>query len=214
GLRSRSASGLSRASRKADVCRSASDCAAVETKSRAACCRSSVPLCAATGHAKAISNSARSVSSMSRPVTGIDVDVAVREVAGPEARLAFGFTAQREAYVDFGRIQLLFKFGFGKRRGQAAVADEDALHTNIGLGGIESHAGITGGGKDAAPVGVGAGYGGFDQRRICDGSGQARGGIIAGRASDFNGDEFLGAFAIARDSLRQVLAHGGDFQIG
>jgi len=65
--------------------------------------------------------------------------------------------------------------------------------------------------RKPSPVGVGAGDGGFDQRRIGDGAGQARGGIVTGRASDFNGDELLGAFAIARDGLRQVLEDAGDF---
>src|SRR5579883_1486381 len=138
---------------------------------------------------------------ISGPVAGVDPDVAFGEVAGPEAGRAFAFAADGEANLAFGGIQLLLQIRFRKRRGEAAAAHRDALHHDVGFGGIEGHARIAGGGKNAAPIGVGAGDGGLDQRGIGDGSGQASGGLSAGCARDVDGHEFPGAFAIARDLL-------------
>ena len=52
----------------------------------------------------------------------------------------------------------------------AAAADFDSRERDIGALEIECDAGASGGGEDAAPVGIGAGEGGFYQRRIRDGA--------------------------------------------
>src|ERR1700691_1255043 len=91
---------------------------------------------------------------ISSPVTRVDADVAFGEVAGPEVRLPFALAAQGQANLALGRVQLPLQFGFGKARRQSSAADGHALHVDIDLARIESHARIARRGKDAAPVGV------------------------------------------------------------
>src|SRR5690242_19336521 len=79
---------------------------------------------------------------ISRPIARVDADVALREVAGPEARLAFAFSPNVDANLAVRRVELLLEVGLGKRRGNTALADRDALHVDIGLRGIERDTGI------------------------------------------------------------------------
>src|SRR5512141_357177 len=72
--------------------------------------------------------SARKASSISGPVTGVDADVAFREIAGPETRLALAPAADGEPDVALRRIQFALQRGFGELGGQPAPADRDPLH--------------------------------------------------------------------------------------
>src|SRR5207237_1302395 len=121
---------------------------------------------------------------VSRAVARVDVDVAFGQVAGPEAGGAFAFAADGEANFALGRIELFLQRGLGERRGQAGAADGRALQVDIDLRGIERHAGVSGGGQDASPVGIGAGHGGFDKRRVGDRARDLGGRAVVGGAGN------------------------------
>ena len=97
----------------------------------------------------------------------------------------------------------------------AAAADFDSREGNIGALEIECHAGAAGGGEDAAPVGIGAGEGGFYERRIRNGERDLLCSAIGGRAANFDFDHVPGAFAIGDDlqgeRLADELQRGAEF---
>ena len=94
----------------------------------------------------------------------------------------------------------------------AAAANGDAGDPDVDALPIEFHAGAAGGGEDAAPVGIGAGEGGFHQRRIRDGARDLLGGAIGWGAAHFDFDHALRAFAIFDDRKRE--RHADAFQRG
>ncbi len=100
-------------------------------------------------------------------------------------------------------VELLLQIVFAEIRREAAAAHGDALHVDIRLAWIELDAGVSGGGKDAAPVRVGTGDRRFDQRRIGDGASDARGVGFGARALHINRHQLLRAFAVAHDLLRE-----------
>ena len=89
-------------------------------------------------------------------VTGVDVNVFLREIAGPDARGAFagmqieanGNVPGEHFLVNGALIEIVFA---------AAAANGDACDPDVGALPIEFDAGATGGSEDAAPVRVGAG---------------------------------------------------------
>src|ERR1700752_2441969 len=105
----------------------------------------------------------------SAPIVGVDVDVAVGEIAGPYPRLALA-DADVDGDGDVAALDVL-----GDRRlvvvrtplpllGDGHAADADAQAVSVGL-----LAGLADGHDDASPVGIAAGDRGLDQRRIGDG---------------------------------------------
>src|SRR3546814_2641717 len=99
-------------------------------------------------------------------VIGIDVDVAMGEVAGPYARLALA-----DPYVD-GDVDLAALHVGGDRRfviagsRTALLGDHRAAHRHRHAVAIGLLPGLADRHDDAAPIGVFAGDGGLDQRRV------------------------------------------------
>ena len=82
----------------------------------------------------------------------------------------------------------------------------DSGHGDFDERRIEFHAGAARCGKDAAPIGIGAGKGGFHKRRSGDGFRDfARGGFCSCSAN-FDLDHALSAFAVGDDLLRERTA--------
>src|SRR5580658_242363 len=132
-------------------------------------------------------------------VIRIDVDVILGQIAGPEGCRSFAFTSNPEDDRDIGVVETNLHIGFVERSSKAVTADLHILQGDIDLGGIEVHAGITGGRENTAPVGIGTGDGGLYEQRIGDGPGDASGRRVTERAVHFDGDQFARAFAIAYD---------------
>ena len=84
----------------------------------------------------------------------------------------------------------------------AAAQDGNAGHVDINTRGIERYAGASGGGENAAPVGIASGKSGLDERGGCDGFGDAAGVGFRFSAPDFDFDHALGTFAIGDDLKR------------
>src|SRR5436190_1984360 len=127
----------------------------------------SINSCRVSARAKVDANSKSERRSMgSRTIAGVDPDVAIGQVAGPETRGAFSFSAKSEPDFAFLRLELLLQRRFGERGSQSSPADRRALKIDIGLGRIKRHAGVSCRAEDASPVGVGAGHGSLDQGRV------------------------------------------------
>src|ERR1700722_3009898 len=132
---------------------SALSSAAILVNRSKTCCFASAPRRA---HEIASRKVRRHISS---PVTGVDADVSLGEVAGPEARRASAFAAHGQADLALRGVQLLLQLVLGKARGEAATAHRHTLQVDIDAARIEGHAGIARRGKDAAPVGIRARHG-------------------------------------------------------
>src|SRR5258705_6929779 len=104
----------------------------------------------------------------SGPVTGVDLDVALGEVAGPEAGGAFTLSTNRETDLTLLGFELLLEGGLGERGGQSCAADGGILQIDIDFGGVERVTGIPGGGEDASPVWIGSGHSSLNERRVGD----------------------------------------------
>ena len=107
------------------------------------------------------------------------MDVFGSEVAGPDARAAAA-GAQIDDDGDVLREHLVVRDAFVEGMFAAAAADAHSRERDICALEIEIDAGAPGGSQDAAPVGIGAGEGGFHQRRIRDGARDLFGGAIRG----------------------------------
>src|SRR5690349_4395497 len=149
---------------------------------------------ASKGAANATRNARRASSC---PVAGIDANIALSEIAGPEPRPALALAANLEMNGAIGLVELLLECIFGETRGQATAAHQNVLHFDINFRRIEGHAGISGRGEDTPPVGIAARDGCLDERRVGDGARQCGGCIVIGGACDVDSDELLRALAIA-----------------
>src|ERR1022692_831649 len=158
--------------------------------------------------ARAANSSVRRVNS--GPVAGIDLNVTLGEIAGPEARGALALTADGHPDFALRRFQPLLELRFGEGRGQAAPAHRHILHVNVGLGGVEGHTGIARGRKNTAPIGIGPGNGRLDQRRIGDGARDLCCTLVGWGAGNHDGDQLPGAFSISCDGLGQRFHHASD----
>src|SRR5580765_3386019 len=114
-----------------------SDAAASATKSSTSCAGSAARQQAASG----ISNRTRRV--ISGPVAGIDPDIALRKVAGPEARFAFSLPANRQPDFAVRGVQLRLQLLLGKRCRQSTFTDRDTLHVDVGFRRSERDARVT-----------------------------------------------------------------------
>ena len=150
----------------------------------------------------------------SSAVAGVDVDVLLREVAGPHASAAAA-GAQVDNDGDIFREHLFVRDALVERMFAAAAANGDSREPDVDALEIEIDAGAAGGGEDAAPVGVGAGEGGFYERGLRDGARDLVGGAVGRGAANFDFDDVLRAFAIfddrERERLADVLERGGEF---
>src|SRR5579864_2552214 len=103
----------------------------------------------------------------SRPVGGVDGDVIVRQVAGPDACRGFALV-EVEAQRDFLLVERTLRLGFVEARVKSAPAEGKTVHANIDFRRIEARAGIPGGTDEAPPVGITAGDGGLRERGVGD----------------------------------------------
>src|ERR1051326_1355520 len=142
-----------------------------------------------------------------RAIAGIDFDVLLREITGPETGLAFPATLNVEADLTIALIQSLFQFGLGKIGSQSAPADRDALHLDVDVLRVELDSGVTRSREDAPPVGIGSGNGRLHQRRIGDGACDALGVVFVLSAAHLNGNELSRALAVPHNLLGEVLHH-------
>src|SRR5262249_33269799 len=92
-----------------------------------------------------------------RPVAAVNADIALGEVARPEARPTFALSADSEANFAIGGFKFLFQLRLVIVRGEAAFAHRNSLQVNVCFRRVERYARVACGGEDAAPVGVAAG---------------------------------------------------------
>ena len=79
-----------------------------------------------------------------------------------------------------------------------------ALQDAVGLGGVHVRPGVTGGGHDAAPVGVPAEDGGLEQGGTSDGPGHQPGVLLGGQALGLHDHQVGGALAVGGDAPGHV----------
>src|SRR5580693_5679309 len=116
-------------------------------------------------------------------IASVDVNVLCGEIAGPDTGAALA-GMQRDDDGDIFREHLAMCGAFVEGVFLAAAANFYPGEGNIGALEIEGDTGAAGGGQDAAPVGIGAGDGGFYQWRIRDGERDLLCGAIAGSAAN------------------------------
>src|SRR5579871_81234 len=160
----------------------------------------------ARNEAAAIPNSSMRLVS-SGPVARIDSNIALGQVAGPEARTALSGPTDVDADLALFPSQLLLKFLFGEGRGQATPADRHILHIDVGFCRVERHTRIPCRAENSPPIRIRACDRRLHQRRIGDRPRNFRSAIVRFRARYHDGDQFRGSFAIARDCLREGFHH-------
>ena len=104
-----------------------------------------------------------------------------------------GVLAGGAGFVGVGLVE--------ERRADAVGEYRKAADLDGDRGGIEGDSGASGGGEQAAPVGVGRGPGGFAERRVGDGAGDGLGVGVGLCAGDFEGDDVGDAFAVVDDGV-------------
>src|SRR5258708_38579731 len=72
-----------------------------------------------------------------RTIAGIDFDVLLREVAGPEAGGAFAAPVDGESDLAFAIVQFSFQFRFREIDSETVAADHNTLQFNFVAAGIE-----------------------------------------------------------------------------
>src|SRR5271168_4612738 len=85
---------------------------------------------------------------ISGPVTGVDADVAFREIAGPEARRAPALAAHGHADLALRGVQLALQLVFVKARGEPTPAYRHTLQVDIDAARVEGYTGIARRGKN------------------------------------------------------------------
>src|SRR5579859_2513341 len=123
----------------------------------------------------AIRNGSRMITRLSRVIScalgavgGVDADVFGGEIAGPVA----GGGLARVKMKDDGDVvgeEFVAGGAFVEIEGLAAFENFDSGHGDFDERWIEFDAGAARGGEDAAPIGIAAGEGGFDERRSGNG---------------------------------------------
>src|SRR5436190_819510 len=150
----------------------------------------------------------RTLSAIAR----IDSDVLFGEIAGPEPGFAARPALDYKTNRNFVFVHLALQPRLGELGGAPRLAHERALKVDVDAVRVELDTGIAGGRQDAAPIWVGPGDGGLEQRRVGDGTGDLACRGIVGSAFYFDGDQLSGALAIAGDLYGQALEdllHGG-----
>src|SRR6476660_1789923 len=130
-------------------------------------------------HAKYTSSAATSVTG-STAITAIDVDVAVREVASPDARLAPLAQSEIDGDLNFSALDRLRRRGFVVLGSTFALFRDNMIAEGnsefVAIGGFARFAHRH---DDTAPVGILACDCGFHQRRIGDRERDALGCLVA-----------------------------------
>src|SRR5439155_23206142 len=112
------------------------------------------------------------------------VDVLGRQVVGPDRGGGVaGVQVHGDGDVAAGEVDLGAVLGGG-----AGPADPYAVHRHVELVGFEAGAGGADGGEHAAPVGVVAVQGAFEQVVAGDRAADPHRVVLAGRAEDLDGD--------------------------
>ena len=107
----------------------------------------------------------------------------VGQVGGPEDAGARALV-ELDGDGELGLADVGVGRGLVELRGAAAVAaDGQVAEGDVDAVGIDLRAGVADGGGEAAPVGIAAGPGGFDQRRVGNGFGDAERIGVAGAPS-------------------------------
>jgi len=102
------------------------------------------------------------------------VDVLDGQIGGPEDAIAFALV-QANGDREFGLGDVVVRSGLVEAGGAASVAaNGEVAEVDVDGVGIDGGAGVTNGGHEASPVGIGAGPGGFYKRRMGDGFGDLR----------------------------------------
>src|SRR6516164_4395939 len=143
----------------------------------------------------------------SAAVAGIDVDIAVGQIAGPHRRLAAA-DADIDGDLDFATAHMgsdrrlviaWYRTTISEDR-QIADRDSQAI-------GIDLFAGLPHRHDDAAPIGVAGRKCGLDQWRVADRQADTACRPERCRTGHFNRHEFLRALAIACDLLGEIDCH-------
>ncbi len=135
---------------------------------------------------------------------GVEVDVFFGEVAGVDDVFG-GAEVEVDGDGEAGFFDDFFELGDGGAGGEAAFAGDEAAEVDVDEFLAEASAGVADGVDDAAPVGVGAVEGAFDEEGLADGFGGAAGVVLSAGVADTDLDEFGDAFAIGDD-------HFGEFE--
>src|SRR5579859_2051322 len=138
-----------------------------------------------SGASRAARNARRAISGA---VAGIDTNVTFSEIAGPEACAAVALATELKLDGALRLIEPLLETLLGELRRQTTAANGHALHRDINLRRIESRARISGGRKNASPVGIASGDRRLDQRRIGNRPGDPRCRVFGRSAGDLDGD--------------------------
>src|SRR6266568_4047834 len=146
----------------------------------------------------------------SAAVAAVDVDIAVRQVAGPYSRPA-STDADVDSDADFAALHVLGDRAFVIPRHRAALlrdldaADRDRQAVAVGL-----LAGLADRHDDAAPIRIPCGERGLDQRRIADRQADPSCRPVAFGAGYLYGYKFFGPLAIARELGREIGRQAGE----
>ena len=97
-------------------------------------------------------------------VVGVDMDVVFGQIAGPESRASLPFSGDAEDNRNICIVKAHFHVAFVEGAGQTGAADFDVLEGDVDGSRVEVHSGVSGGGEDAAPVGIGSGNRCFYER--------------------------------------------------
>src|SRR5271170_4359911 len=151
-----------------------------------------------------------SLSLSSSGIVGVNGDVFLGEVAGPETA-----RARADAEIDAQVILALGEMQVGgvlihQRRAAAGAAYLVIAEPYVDLAGIDLYSGVADGGENAAPVGIVACPGGFDQWRVGDRSCDLERIGVAGRAFDAELDDVSHALAVGNDLFGEVGADCGE----
>src|ERR1700730_3307540 len=143
-------------------------------------------------------------STGSAAVGAINVDVAMRQIAGPYRR-----PAAAEPDIDFDKdlapFHVLADRSLAIARHRPALAgDFDAADRDGEAVALALFPGPADGHDEPPPIGVARGDRGLDQGRVADRQADPPRGVVAFGAADLDRDEFLGALAVAGELLRQI----------
>src|SRR6516162_10115997 len=145
----------------------------------------------------------------SAAIAGIDVDVAVGQIAGPHCRLA---AADTDTDIDHDSyLAPLHVLGHGRlviaRDRTAPCGDRDAADRDRQALGVDLLAGSADRHDDPAPIGVAGRKRGLDQWRVAYCKANAAGRPCRRSTGHLNRHKFLRALAIASDLLGEIDHH-------
>src|SRR5207245_9257610 len=107
-------------------------------------------------------------------------------------------------------VEFVLSGAFVEAGVEPVAAEEEMVDEDVRPRGIKLRARIAGGAHDAAPVGVAAGDGRLDERRVRNRARDAFGVARVSGPRDFDGDELARPFAVPGDHLRKRLAEFGE----